>query len=75
MALELYFHPFASFCQKALIACLRERHADSKRHVVDLGDDASRAGLNKLWPITKFRCCAIMRGSGRLRNRASSSNI
>ena len=53
MALELYFHPFASFCQKALIA-FYENDTPFERHVVDLGDDASRAGLNKLWPITKF---------------------
>lgn len=71
MALELYFHPFASFCQKALIA-FYENDTPFERHVVDLGDDASRAGLNKLWPITKF---PVLRDHARQQTIPESSII
>jgi glutathione S-transferase len=53
MSLELYFHPFASYCQKALIA-LYETATPFEPIFVDLGDEASRAALTKIWPITKF---------------------
>ena len=32
MSLKLYFHPLSSFCQKVLIALLRERHAVRAAH-------------------------------------------
>lgn len=53
MSLTLYFHPLSSFCQKVLIA-LYENETPFTPHLVDLGNDASRAVLLKLWPIGKF---------------------
>src|SRR5687768_11284239 len=53
MTLRLYFHPFASFCQKVLIA-LYEKDVPFEGEIVDLGDPASRAAFEKVWPIAKF---------------------
>jgi glutathione S-transferase len=53
VSLTLYFHPLASFCQKALIA-LYENDTPFAPRVVDLGNEAERAALLKLWPIGKF---------------------
>ena len=53
MALKVYLHPFASFCQKVLVA-LYECGAEFEAQVVDLADPAQRAALAKLWPIAKF---------------------
>ncbi|MDQ6868037.1 MAG: glutathione S-transferase family protein [Pseudomonadota bacterium] len=53
MSLQLYFHPFASFCQKVLIA-LYENDIPFDPHVVDLGDEKSRADFEAIWPIGKF---------------------
>jgi glutathione S-transferase len=53
MSLELYFHPFASFCQKVLVA-FYENDTPFERHVVDLADETSSADFKKIWPIGKF---------------------
>ncbi|NRR30020.1 glutathione S-transferase family protein [Oxalobacteraceae bacterium] len=53
MTLALYAHPFASYCWKALIA-LYENETAFNYHVVDLGDTASAAELERLWPFKKF---------------------
>ena len=53
MTLRLYYHPFSSFCQKALIA-LYEHDLPFERQIVDLGDPADRAALAALWPFAKF---------------------
>jgi glutathione S-transferase len=53
MSLTLYFHPFSSFCQKVLIA-LYENGTAFDRQVIDLGDPASRAELERVWPLAKF---------------------
>ncbi len=53
MTLELYFHPFASFCQKALIA-FHEKGVAFEPHVVNLGDPDERAAFLALWPVGKF---------------------
>jgi glutathione S-transferase len=53
MSLTLYFHPFASFCQKVLIA-LYENETPFTRHPVDLGEETSRNAFLKIWPIGKF---------------------
>jgi len=53
MSLRLYFHPFASFCQKALVA-LYENDVPFEPHLVDLGDEASSAEFKRIWPIGKF---------------------
>jgi glutathione S-transferase len=53
MPLTLYMHPFASFCQKALVA-FYENDTPFTPHIVDLGEEASRAAFLKIWPIGKF---------------------
>ena len=53
MSLTLHYHPLASFCWKALIA-LYENDIPFTPNIVDLGDAAERAALQKLWPIGKF---------------------
>ena len=53
MSLKLYFHPLSSFCQKVLIA-LYENGTPFEPHIVDLGDETSRAEFQKIWPIGKF---------------------
>jgi glutathione S-transferase len=53
MSLQLYSHPFASFCQKVLIA-LYENATPFEALVIDLADEAARASLVALWPVAKF---------------------
>jgi glutathione S-transferase len=53
MSLTLYYHPLSSFCWKALIA-LYENETPFTPQMVDLGNEAERAALLKLWPIGKF---------------------
>jgi len=53
MSLTLYFHPLSSFCHKALIA-LYENDTPFVPHIVDLGNEASRAEFLKVWPVGKF---------------------
>lgn len=53
MSLHLYSHPFASFCQKALIA-LYENATPFEAHLVDLGDEAGRAAFQARWPMGKM---------------------
>lgn len=53
MALHLHFHPLASFCHKVLIA-LYENDTAFTPHIVDLGDPASRAAFEALWPMAKM---------------------
>ncbi|MDI1480325.1 glutathione S-transferase family protein [Polyangium sp. y55x31] len=53
MPLTLYYHPFASFCQKVLIA-LYENGTPFEPRRIDLGDPASRAELAAVWPLAKF---------------------
>lgn len=53
MSLRLYFHPFAAFCQKVLIA-LYENGTPFTGQLVDLGDEADRAAFLAVWPIGKF---------------------
>ncbi len=53
MSLQLYFHPFASFCQKLLIA-FYENDIPFDPHVVELGDEKSRTEFEAIWPIGKF---------------------
>ena len=53
MSLTLYFHPFASYCHKALIA-LYEHDIPFTGHVVDLLDEAARTAYLRLWPLGKM---------------------
>ncbi len=51
--LTLYFHPLSSFCQKVLIG-LYELDVPFAKRSIDLGDEADRAALRRLWPMVKF---------------------
>jgi glutathione S-transferase len=53
MSLTLHFHPLSSFCWKALIA-LYENDTPFTPHPVNLGNEAERAALLRLWPMGKF---------------------
>src|SRR5476651_358994 len=53
MSLTLHYHPLSSFCWKVLVA-LYENETPFTPHMVNLGDEAERAALLKLWPIGKF---------------------
>ena len=61
MSLELHGHPFASFCQKVLIA-LYENETPFSDVFVDLGDPTSRAAFLKLSPTGKM---PVLRDVGR----------
>jgi glutathione S-transferase len=71
MSLTLYFHPLSSFCQKVLIA-LYENDTPFQPHIVDLGDETSRAEFLKIWPIGKF---PVLRDDARDRTVPESSII
>ena len=51
--LTLHYHPFASFCQKVLIA-LYENDIAFTPQLVDFGDPKSAAAFRALWPIAKM---------------------
>lgn len=61
MGLTFYYHPFSSFCQKALLA-LYETGAPFERRVIDLADPDDRAELESQWPLVKF---PVLRDAGR----------
>jgi glutathione S-transferase len=51
--LSLYYHLLASYCWKVLVA-LYENETPFTPRPVDLGDEAQRNALSKLWPLGKF---------------------
>lgn len=53
MTMRLHYHPFSSYCQKALIA-LYETGEPFERTVVHLEKDEEREAFYALWPIGKF---------------------
>jgi glutathione S-transferase len=69
--LKLYFHPFASFCQKVLIA-FYENQVSFEPIIVDLGDATSRAAFEAVWPIARF---PVLRDEARDRLVPESSVI
>lgn len=71
MTLQLYYHPLASFCHKALIA-LYENDTPFEPVFIDLGDEASRARLTALWPVAKF---PVLRDEARQQTVAESTVI
>ena len=71
MSLILYFHPLSSFCQKVLVA-FYENDTPFEPHIVDLGDETSRAEFLKIWPIGKF---PVLRDEARDRLVPESSII
>ena len=71
MALKLYFHPLASFCQKALVA-LYENDTPFEGVLVDLGDPTSSAAFRRVWPIARM---PVLRDDARGRTVPESSII
>jgi glutathione S-transferase len=71
MSLTLHFHPLSSFCWKALIA-LYENDTPFTPNNVNLGDEAERGALLKLWPIGKF---PVLRDDARRQTVPESSII
>jgi glutathione S-transferase len=69
--LTLHFHPLSSFCWKVLIA-LYENDTPFTPNMVNLGDEAERAALLKLWPIGKF---PVLSDDGRDRTIPETSII
>ena len=53
MALQLYFHPFSSYCQKALVA-LYENAIPFDPHLLDGPDSPASLQLATLWPMKRF---------------------
>ena len=53
MTLTLYYHPFASFCMKVLVA-LYENDTPFAGRIVDLGDEADAAAFKRLSPMRKM---------------------
>lgn len=51
--MKLYAHPFASYCQKVLIA-LYENGTPFDHRTIDLGDAEDSAELAALWPFKRF---------------------
>lgn len=51
--LELHYHPLASFCHKVLLG-LYENETPFTPRLVDLGDAASRAAFEAVWPMAKM---------------------
>jgi len=71
MALTLYFHPFSSYCWKALIALYENDTPFTSRHI-NLGDEAEAAELRRLWPMRKF---PVLRDESRNQTIVESSII
>ena len=53
MALQLYFHPFSSYCQKALVA-LYENAVPFEGQPLDRPDGPASRRLAQLWPMKRF---------------------
>lgn len=53
MALQLYYHPFSSYCQKVLVA-LYENAIPFERHELASPDSPAMQTLTLLWPMKRF---------------------
>ena len=53
MTLILYYHPFSSYCHKAMMA-LYEKELAFEPFQIDLGDERSRQQFAAIWPYAKF---------------------
>ena len=54
MALHLYFHPFSSYCQKALVALYENARAVRVPHLLEGPDSPASRELATLWPMKRF---------------------
>jgi glutathione S-transferase len=71
MSLQLYLHPLASFCHKALIA-FYENRIPFEPIVVDLSDETSSAAFRAVWPMAKM---PVLRDDARHRTIAESTIV
>lgn len=71
MALTLYFHPLASFCQKVLIA-LYENGTPFEPKIVDLGNEVQRSEFRTIWPVGRM---PVLRDDARNQTIPESSII
>jgi glutathione S-transferase len=53
MTLILYYHPFSSYCQKAMMA-LYEKELAYEPFLIDLTNPTARAQFAAIWPYAKF---------------------
>lgn len=53
MTLELFAHPFSSYCQKVLIA-LREKGLDFELRLLEPGQADTQAEFARLWPLQRM---------------------
>lgn len=53
MTLQLYYHPFSSYCQKVLVA-LYENDVPFERHELAGPDSPAMQALTRLWPMKRF---------------------
>lgn len=53
MALQLFFHPFSSYCQKALVA-LYENDVPFEPRLLEGPDSAAMRELAERWPMRRF---------------------
>jgi len=53
MALQLYFHPFSSYCQKAL-AAFYENGIEFEPQILEGPDSHAMQRLAQLWPMKRF---------------------
>ncbi|MBO1114372.1 glutathione S-transferase family protein [Bordetella petrii] len=53
MALQLYFHPFSSYCQKALVA-FYENGIEFEPQILAGPDSPAMQRLAQLWPMKRF---------------------
>jgi glutathione S-transferase len=53
MTLLLYYHPFSSYCQKALMA-LYEKEVAFQPFLIDLANPRDRGQFAAIWPYAKF---------------------
>src|SRR5690606_8158530 len=62
MPLQLFTHPFASYCQKVLIALYENETPFTPRMLDQSSDPATFAEFEALWPLKKF---PLLLGGGR----------
>jgi glutathione S-transferase len=53
MPLQLYFHPFSSYCQKVLVA-LYENNVPFEARLLEGPDSPATQELARLWPMKRF---------------------
>ena len=70
---SLFAHPFASYCQKVLIALYENGTDFTYRKIGPGSDPTAMSELEALWPLKKFPVL-LDRGLAPMLSRASSSS-